>query len=88
MSAERPVRQRSRYAWAYDGVKFTRIIRIMLVVVVVAHKSVNDPHNHDPMLEASTQILSDETLEEVSTKMDPSVPPNCDKNMRDEKYLL
>ena len=63
MSTERPVRQRAWFAWAYDGVtavkkriaifKISRIVRILSVVVVGAHNGVNNPHNHDPMLEGS-----------------------------------
>ena len=67
MSAERPVRQRSRYAWAYDGVMAARsrilpsmqypnslgLSELCWWLLWFVHKSVNNPHNHNPMLEAS-----------------------------------
>ena len=99
MSAERPVTQKAWYVWAYDGVeanpsfhailKFPRIVRIVSVVVVGVYKSVNNPHDHNPTLEASIEDLSDKIVEKkVSTKMDPSVPPNWNKQKRREGHLL
>ena len=53
--------------------KFPRIVPVVSVVVVGVHKSINNLHGHNPMLEASMKDLSDEIVEKVSTKMDPSV---------------
>ena len=60
--------------------KFPWIVDNVTVVIVGVPKSVNDSHDNNAILKASEYSLSDEVLEEtVSSKVDPSVSPGCNK---------